>query len=332
MHRRLQVAVIVLASLTLAGIYLGQGRQTGPVTGLRVDVRLVNIVATVTDANGRYAGGMAADDFIVEEDGVPQKISHFSQDHDIPVSVGIVLDISGSMERKIRTAIDAVDGFIRTIHEDDDIFLMTFSSRPDLRQDFTSDRGRLSKALRSIQVTGGTAMYDALGMGLDKIRSGRHDKRAILLISDGEDTSSHLKFEETLQTIRKSELLVYCLGIEPPTFGERSEHVPFTWPLPAAPSRNKTVSSRRDAVDMVVLNKFADNSGGRAFMLSDSWVGHGIQIEKVLSQVADELRSQYTIGYYPTASEDGRFHSLTVRSRAGHRVRARTGYIARGSN
>src|SRR5436190_17472263 len=107
---------------------------------VRVDVRLVNIIATVTDDLGRYVGNLTADDFLVQEDGTPQKISHFSQDHDVPVSVGILLDTSGSMERKIRTAVDAVDRFIRRTGEDDEIFLMTFSSKPIIRQDSTNDR------------------------------------------------------------------------------------------------------------------------------------------------------------------------------------------------
>ena len=131
----------IFAILTITAIVAAQ---------VRVDVRLVNIVATVTDSNGRYVGNLSAEDFVVEEDGVPQKISHFSQDQNIPVSVGIILDTSGSMERKIRTAVDAVDRFIRQIHEDDEVFLMTFSNEPILRQDFTNNRDKLSQALRML--------------------------------------------------------------------------------------------------------------------------------------------------------------------------------------
>jgi Ca-activated chloride channel homolog len=293
---------------------------------LRVDVRLVNIVATVTDGRGRYVPGLTAEDFIVEEDSVRQKIAHFSQDQNIPVSVGIVLDTSGSMDRKIQTAVDAVDRFIRTIHADDDIFLMTFSNEPILRQDFTNDRNKLSKALKSVRVTGGTAMYDALNEALIKMHSGAHEKRAILLISDGADTSSRLKFGQALQAVRESELLIYCLGIASDTYAGRNEHVPFTWPLPRVLGGKRPVTSRRDAVDMDILDGFADNSGGRAVLLSDSWVGRGNEIDKVLTQVADELRSQYTLGYYPTAADDGQFHSVRVRTKTGLPVRSRTGY------
>src|SRR2546425_9996872 len=182
---------------------------------LKVDVALVNVVATVTDEPGHYISGLTENDLIVLEDGKEQKISHFSQSNDLPVSMGVLLDTSGSMERKIGTATTAVERFIRSIHKDDDIFLMTFANRPELRQDFTDDRDRLAKALRRVTVGGGTALYDALDEGLRKIKQGRHEKKAILLLTDGEDTSSFMTFDQAESMIRESELLVYCLGISP---------------------------------------------------------------------------------------------------------------------
>src|SRR3989442_15609708 len=113
---------------------------------LKVDVALVNVVATVTDETGHYISDLTENDLIVYEDGKVQKISHFSQSNELPVSMGVLLDTSGSMERKIGTATTAVERFIRSIHKDDDIFLMTFANRPELRQDFTDDRDRLAKA------------------------------------------------------------------------------------------------------------------------------------------------------------------------------------------
>ncbi len=163
---------------------------------LKVDVALVNVVATVTDETGRYVSDLSQDDLIVYEDGKVQKISHFSQSNELPVSMGVLLDTSGSMERKIGTATTAVERFIRSIHKDDDIFLMTFANRPELRQDFTDDRHRLAKALRRVTVGGGTALYDALDEGLRKIKQGRHEKKAILLLTDGEDTSSFMSFDQ----------------------------------------------------------------------------------------------------------------------------------------
>ena len=322
MGRQAQLLVSFVVLLLISAVLAAQ---------VRVDVRLVNVVATVTDVRGRYVSNLTAEDFRIEEDGIPQKISHFSQDHEIPVSVGILLDTSGSMERKIRTAVDAVDRFVRRIHENDEIFLESFSSQPVLRQDFTNDRDKLSQSLRKIWVTGGTALYDALKDGLSKIRSGTHDKRAILVITDGQDTSSLSKLDEVLQQIRESEVLVYSLGISPLTYAQRGEHVPFSWPLPTILSRKSTPSSKRDEVDMKVLQAFAENSGGRAFMLSESFVRRGAEIDKVLNVIADELRSQYTIGYYPANPDDGRYHSIKVRTGSGDQVRARRGYIAGAS-
>src|ERR1051326_8220674 len=123
MGRRFQAFVLLTVLLT-AAIVAAQ---------VRVDVRLVNVVATVTDGRGRNIPNLTVDDFILEEDGKPQPITHFSQDQNIPVSVGILLDTSGSMDRKIRTAVEAVERFTRRIHPNDEIFLITFSGHPVLR-------------------------------------------------------------------------------------------------------------------------------------------------------------------------------------------------------
>jgi len=296
----------------------------GAQDSLRVDVRLVNIVATVTDTNGRYVSNLRANDFAVDEDGRRQTIAHFSQDHDVPVSVGILLDTSASMDTKIKTASDAVKRFIRTIHEDDDIFLMTFSSEPKLRSDFTSNRQKLSKALDSIRLTGGTALYDALDEALDKIKAGQHDKRAILLITDGLDTSSFATSNEVAQRIRKSQVLVYCLGIGE----ENPQPSPFSFGFPQRRGPGG-FRGQRDSVNMPVLRRFADSSGGRATLLSQR--ASGPQLDRALSQIAEELRSQYTLGYYPATPDDGRFHAVRVITRNGYAVRARTGYLAGGN-
>ena len=202
--------LVVIAGVLAASLAAAQ---------LKVDVALVNVVATVTDDKGRYVADLSADDFIVQEDGQPETISHFSQSNDLPVSVGIVLDTSGSMERKIATATSSVERFIRTIHNDDDIFLLLFSNRPNLAQDFTNDREKLARALRRVSVGGGTALYDALDESLGKVKHGAHEKKAILLITDGEDTSSYDTFDDATLAVRESELLVYCLGISPSRSG-----------------------------------------------------------------------------------------------------------------
>src|SRR5262245_46080171 len=288
MRSRIRAFVFFVALFSVCATFAAQ---------VRVDVRLVNIIATVTDEAGRYVGNLTADDFLVQEDGAPQKISHFSQDHDVPVSVGVILDTSGSMERKIRTAVDAVDRFIKRTHEDDEVFLITFSSEPLLRQDFTNDRNKLSQALRKMWVTGGTALYDAVNQGIEKLHEASHEKHAILVITDGQDTSSVSKLNEVLQNIRQEEVLVYAIGISPTTRSQKGGLVPFNIPLPGILSGRSSAQNRRDDVDMRVLHAFAENSGGRAFLLSDGLSRRGAEIEKDLTRDADELSSNYAFGY-----------------------------------
>ena len=328
---------------------------------LKVDVALVNIVATVTDQKGRYVPDLTADDLIVQEDGQVQTISHFDLSNDLPVSVGLVLDTSGSMERKIATATSSVERFLRAIHKDDDIFLMTFSERPNLRQDFTDDREKLARALRQVAVGGGTALYDALDESLRKIKRGKHDKKAIILISDGEDTSSYATFNDSLGSVRESELLVYALGISPASRRILSEDIPRTrgpgtgnpfpwpgipgipgggggrrWPLlpltPLMPQGRSRPSANPDTVDMSVLNAFADASGGKAWLLSGSWSGNrGNEIQNALDEIAAELRNQYSIGYYPSHPlKDGKWHRIEVRAKnPKYHVRARKEYFGK---
>jgi Ca-activated chloride channel family protein len=321
---------------------------------LKVDVALVNVVATVTDGRGRYVAGLSQEDFILEEDGEPQQISHFTYSDDVPVSMGIVLDASGSMERKISTATSAVERFTRMIHEDDDIFLMTFADTPRLRQDFTDDRQAFAAALRQLRVAGGTALYDALAEGLRKVRTGKHSKKAILLITDGQDTSSYLDFDRAASHVRESEILVYALGIAP-SFEAMSERVPVPtgprtgpstrrrprinipgipgipdWPFELQQRRRPAPGSQAgmDTVDMDVLNAFADASGGKAWLLSSN-TDRNNRMQDALDEIADELRNQYSIGYYPPHPlKDGKWHRIEIRTtNPRYNVRARKDYF-----
>jgi VWFA-related protein len=348
---------------------------------LTVDVSLVNVVATVTDDRGRYVPDLTAQDFTIEEDGQTLPVSHISFSDDTPISLGIVLDTSGSMERKIGTATSAVEGFIRTIHKDDDIFLMTFSEYFTLAQDFTSDRTKLNSALRRIHVQGGTALYDALTESLRHLKQGTHEKKAILLLTDGVDESSLKSFLETERAVRESEYLVYCLGISP-SEGSFSEDGPvvingrvpgtggptnpggtrrpqggpqqtptiqlpggITIPLPGR--RIQLVAQRPQggpggrgnpgypgsnapSVDMSVLNAFADVSGGRAWLINGSLSDtRGNAIERILDQLAEELRSQYSLAYYPRHDmNDKKWHHVEVRAKDSRfHVRARKDYF-----
>jgi len=363
----MKLRVLLLSAILLIGsVALAQ---------LTVDVALVNVVATVTDDRGRYVANLKADDFTIEEDGKVLPVSHLSYSDDLPISLGIVLDTSGSMERKIGTATAAVESFIRTIHKDDDIFLMTFSNGVTLAQEFTSDRSRLTAALRRIRVQGGTSLYDALSESLLHLKRGTHEKKAILLLTDGVDENSFKSFRETERAVRESEYIVYCLGISP-SEGPLIESGPITFPGPVPgtgptfpggtgrpqgnPQQTPTIqlpggisipfptkkfqlmaqqrrpgpsgggnSGPMTSVDMDVLNAFADDSGGRAWLvggLIDE--ARGNAIEKILDQLAEELRSQYSLGYYPKhAMDDKKWHTVVVHAKdPRYQVRARKDY------
>jgi len=327
---------------------------------LRVDVRLVNVVATVTDSRGRYVEGLQASDFTLEEDGKPQQISHFAASTDLPVSVGIVLDTSTSMERKITTATRAVDRFLRGIHADDDIFLMTFDTSVKMRQDFTSNRDKLWDALDKIRLSPGTSLYDAVVTATDRIRKGKYPKKAILLISDGVDTTSDRDYSVARMAVRESEVLVYILGISadsgtrgpmsernPPVLGPSGTpgRSPFPSPIPGVGTPTSPIPlpgpGRRfqgpggnnfpnmDTVDMNVLNSLADASGGKAWLItSDPRRNH---LQDALDEIAEELRSQYTMGYYPGHDlSDGKWHriELTIKDTDYH-VRYKQDYLGK---
>jgi VWFA-related protein len=245
----------------------------------------------------------------------------------------------------MRAATAAVERFLYKIHSDDDIFLMSFARNITLEQDFTSDRKKLAKALMSLEVGGGTFLYDGLNQAIEKVEKGRHDKRAVLVLSDGIDSGSRgSTLDALLQTIRGAEVLVYGLGTSQTLYADPNEHIPFTLPTPSSVargpsaisnargsgSRRGTTPSNLTGVNMSVMNQFAANSGGQAFLLADTFVDEGAsEIDRILNTIAEELRGQYTIGYYPSAPDNGRFHTIKVTTRTNHNIRARTGYQGR---
>jgi Ca-activated chloride channel family protein len=238
----------------------------------------------------------------------------------LPISIGVVLDASGSMQSKMRTAQRAIDRFLSMIHRDDEIFLMTFSTRASLIADFTSERATLTNALLTgVNVGGGTALYDSLYQGLQKVKRGRHDKKAVLLITDGEDTTSLTRFDKALEDIREADMLVYSIGIKgAPVFDMGAGS--FSGSSNASALNNTTV-------DMKVLNRFGDASGGRAWEISEAAFGRNM--DTVLDTIAAELRSQYSIGYYPNRQvKDGKWHGIRVRVKnPDYVVRARKEYL-----
>jgi Ca-activated chloride channel family protein len=271
------------------------------------------------DGKGRTVPNLTADDFIIEEDGQSQAITHLLPSADLPISIGIVLDASKSMESKIRTAQRAVDRFLAMIHKDDEIFLMTFAMRASVIADFTSDRKTLTNALLAgVNLAGGTSLYDSLYQGLQKVQQGRYEKKTVLLVTDGEDTTSVTRFDKALQYIREADMLVYSIGIKgAPAFDLGTD------PL----SGNGSRPPNNTTVDMRVLNQFGEASGGRAWEISEA--AFGKNMDAVLDTIAAELRNQYNIGYYPNRpAKDGKWHSVRIRTKnPAYGVRGRKEYL-----
>jgi VWFA-related protein len=210
--RTFVVTALVAAAATVA---TAQQSQDGQAFRFRTGIELINVTATVTDGNGRFVPGLRREDFRVYQDDQPQEITHFNAER-VPVSLGIVLDTSGSMDgEKMTAAKSALNRFLLDLlGPEDEVFLYRFDSSPELVHEWTTDRRRVSAALNRLQPRGGTAMYDALAEAIPLIEAGRHRKKALLVISDGNDTSSHTAILGLKAMIRETEVLVYAIGID----------------------------------------------------------------------------------------------------------------------
>lgn len=184
----------------------------------RTGVELINVTATVTDGSGRFVSGLRKEDFRVFEDDELQTISHFSSER-VPVSLGIVLDTSGSMEgEKMLAAKRALDRFLlHLLGPDDEVFLYRFDSNPELVHGWTTDRQRVSRELAMLRPRGGTAMYDAVAEAIPLAQTGKHRKKALVVISDGNDQNSQTAIAALQAQIRETEVLVYAIGIDSQT-------------------------------------------------------------------------------------------------------------------
>jgi Ca-activated chloride channel homolog len=332
--------------LALVVVTLDGQQQNEPGFRFKSGVELINVNATVTDASGRFVSGLRQEDFTVYEDDQLVDVSHFSADR-VPVSLGIALDTSGSMAgQKIQSAQEALDRFLYDLlDKQDEIFLYRFSNVPVLLQSWTTDRQLLSRALGRITANGGTAMYDAVSEAIPLAQSGQHRKKALLVISDGNDTTSGTDIRALKQQIRESEVLVYAIGIDgeeettmyrPPPRAPIPIPLPFPpgrrgrgWPYPPTGGGGGTSGWPRgargdDRVNVVALRDMTDDSGGRTEIIRDAR-----DLNPSTASIADELSKQYYLGYQASGKKDGRWHAIRVEVRnRNYRVRARRGYVA----
>jgi len=276
---------------------------------IRVPVNEVNVVFTVTDKHNRYVKDLSKTDFKVLDDDRPvAEIRSFRRETDLPLQVGLLIDASNSIRERFKfeqeSAIEFLNDTIRPRY--DKAFVLGFDIAPELTQDFTDSSEKLSQGIRALQPGNATAMYDAVYYACrDKLLKSQQQtsvRRAIVLVSDGNDNASHVTREEAIEMALRANTIIYTISTNFPSGGD---------------------SDRYDKV----LERIADATGGRAFrpfQLTD--------VANAFAQIQDDLRSQYALSYHPANfAHDGRYRTIAISAvKKGLKVRSRTGYYAPG--
>jgi VWFA-related protein len=271
-----------------------------------VDVALVVLHVTVTDRQGGFVSDLAEPDFEVYEDGVPQHIRIFKNE-DVPVTVGLVIDHSTTMQPKLADVTAAARSFARSSNRDDEMFVINFNEIATLERlggaRFTNRAEALEIAITARPTMGQTALYDAIAKALEEVQAGSRDKKALIVVSDGGDNASTHTLGQVMKMAGRSSVVIYTVGLFNPTDPERNPGV---------------------------LTRLARTTGGEVYVPSEP--GETVAI---CQRIARDIRHQYTIGYVPTnPPRDGAYRAIRVLARAKGRgglcVRTRTGYIAGG--
>lgn len=276
----------------------------------RAGVDVVSLAVTVTDKDGRYVAGLEQPNFQVFEDGVLQEIVYFSRQHQ-PIALTLLMDTSTSMEQKLPIAQEAAIGFARQLKPSDVAAVVEFDSRPEILQTFTSDIALLENAIRRTTAGGSTSLYNAIYVGLrelQRVKAAAGDqvrRQAVVVLSDGEDTTSLVTYEDVLELAKRSETAVYSIGLR---------------------SRDDMPSKGFREAEFV-LRSLAQQTGGREFFVEDAR-----ELKGIYQRIAEELTNQYSIGYMSkNAKRDGAYRRIVVRTdRPNAATRTKQGYYGPG--
>jgi Ca-activated chloride channel family protein len=274
-----------------------QGAQT-----FRSGVDVTGITVSVRDADGHLVTDLTRDDFDIYEDGEKQPLTQFTRER-VPVSLGVLLDISDSMfGRPIADARAAVDRFLfDQLDHEDEFFVLAFNHKPHILTQWTQMPTVVRDALDSLKPTGGTAVYDAVMEGMPMIAKRNRERGALLVISDGADTASNSMLKDVRFALRRSQAFVYAIAINSPD--------------------RRVING---AVNPTTLREITDESGGRTEVVTTS-----ADVSAASARIAEELNHQYVMGFTPAHSADGKYHTLRVRTHnTTYKVRARSGYVA----
>jgi Ca-activated chloride channel homolog len=284
----------------------GQVIKQGQAVHIDVDLALVNV--TVTDPYNRLVTGLESDNFRIFENNVEQEIQYFSSE-DVPISIGVIFDLSGSMANKVGKAKEAALQFFKTANPQDEFFLVSFNDRAEVVSTFTSSVEDLQSRILSASAKGRTALLDGIYLGLSEMRSARNAKRALLIISDGGDNNSRYNERDLKRLVREADTQLYSIGI----------FDPFEY-------RSRTVEELNGPS---LLNEVTELTGGRAFTVENV-----SELPDIATKIGSELRNQYILGYRPSnKSHDARWRKIKVKMRAPKglpplSIYAKTGYYA----
>ncbi len=303
------VAVTVVIGSAQAPAAPSQPPQT-PQVPFRAGIDLVSLNVTVTDGTARYVTDLTADDFNVFEDGVKQDVTFFTRTN-LPIALALLMDTSASMESKLPTAQEAAIGFARRLRPQDLAEVIDFDSRVIVLQNFTNSAAELEQAIRKTSAGGSTSLFNAVYIALKDLKkvvaknADEIRRQAIVVLSDGEDTSSLLPFEEVLDSAKRSETAIYSIGLR------------------AGDGPGTTTKGFKEAE--FVLRQFSQETGGRAFFPNQL-----ADLANVYGQISDELSSQYTVGYTSrNPKRDGSWRRVVTRvTRPNLTARTKLGYFA----
>ena len=286
--------------LSLSG--LAAWAQPQPV--FRADVKLVRLLTTVKDATGALVGGLTKSDFLISDNGAPQEIAVFEQHTAQPLSVAIMLDISGSTAKDLKYEVDSLQRFAKALfgsgNPEDQAALSTFNHDVAKVSSFTRRLDRLESALRGLKVGAGTSLYDAILLGTDELgrRSGR---RVLIVVTDGGDTTSFTTFHAALEAAHRNDAVIYSILV-----------------VPIKNDAGRNIGGEH------ALELFASGTGGKVFQPTV-----GAALDKAFEAILKDLRSQYLLAYYPknVPLTRNRFHTVKVETKtSGLRVQSRSGY------
>jgi Ca-activated chloride channel homolog len=279
--------------------------NTRPGSRIRMDVDLVLIPVTITDPMNRLVTGLEQDDFFIYENNSLQKLRTFATE-DAPVSIGIIMDLSGSMTSKLIRARDSILQFMKTANPQDEFFVIGFNDRPELIEDFTTSIDDIEARLQTVRAGRRTALLDAIYYGMDKMKIARNERKALLVVSDGGDNRSRYTEGEVKAQVRESDVEIYSIGIFDP-------YAPTT----------------EERMGPLLLNDLSEETGGRMFRVDDL-----ADMGDIAVKISTELRNQYVLGYHPkNLQRDGKWRKVKVKLVPPQglpplTVHARTGYYA----